>query len=394
MADASARIIRILLLEDSGIDAELALSSLSKGGIHFNAKRVETESDFTAELVNNSPDLILADFSLPAFDGVSALAIANKLTPEVPFLFVSGKMGEELAVECMQRGATDFVLKQRIGRLAQAVERALSEARLKADRKQAEEQLNILYEREQRAREVAESQAIELRKLNEELNQFAYAASHDLQEPLRNIGICSQMLLRKLSGAIDQEDLELLENIDQGTRRMIDLVKGLLAYSRHIHRIDAHRQEVNLSDTLNHILSEFEPAIKESCARILIDPLPAIWGNGDAIRCIFQNVISNSLKYRNGAAPEIHVSARAHQDDWIFQIRDNGIGFESKYADRIFGLFKRLHKDEFPGTGVGLALAKKMVEQHGGRIWAESEPGKGAIFSFTIPQRKRAAATV
>ena len=378
--------ISILYLEDSPIDMDLSLSLLRSEGIHHEAHRVETKESFQAALEERCYHLILADYALPEFDGRTALELAQKQCPETPFVFVSGAIGEEFAIESLHRGATDYVLKQRLRRLAPAVRRALLEAEERRARQRAEAEREELLAKEQAARTEAETRARELTQVNAELEQFAFAASHDLQEPLRGVKIYSQMLVRRCRPALDEEMLQFIDHIEDGVTRMEKLIQGLLLYSRTIHCAETRFQPVALEPIFRQTLSDFRQAIEESGAIVSCDPLPTVVADAERIAQVFQNLLSNSLKYRRTQAPQIHVSARqAGHEHWIVSLRDNGIGFDEQYSDQIFGLFKRLHRNEYPGTGVGLALAKKIVEQHGGRIWAEGRPGQGAIFSFTLP---------
>ena len=207
--------ITILMLEDSALDAELAQENLLRAGVAHRSERVDTRDAFVAALGPNCPDLILSDFALPGFDGLAALEIAQRLCPDVPFVFLSGAIGEETAIDSLKRGATDYVLKHRLQRLAPAVLRALQEATERAQRKNAQAELA------QKARE--------LTILNSELEQFVYAASHDLREPLRTISVFSDLVTRKYSNALDKEGHEYLDFIASAAQHMSSLLEDLLS---------------------------------------------------------------------------------------------------------------------------------------------------------------------
>jgi len=334
------------------------------------AKRVDNRADLINTLESECPNVILADYAMPDFDGLSALAIAQEMCPEVPFLFVSGVMGEEIAVDTLKRGATDYVLKQRLERLGPAVKRALDETRQRTERKKAQEEL---------ARK-----ARELTVLNGDLEQFAYAASHDLQEPLRTISIFSKLLATKYKDAIDSQADEYLGYIESAARHMSALLEDLLRYAR-IPAQDRHFEETDLGEVLNQTLYLMQIPIAETKAAITFDELPTVLVNGSQMGLVFQNLISNAMKYRREAPPEIHIGCKPEGDLWVISVRDNGIGFEQDYAEQIFGLFKRLNKRGSEGTGLGLAICKRIVEANGGRIWAQSEVGVGSTFSFSLP---------
>lgn len=373
--------ISILYLEDSPIDLQLSLSLLTKSGIEFSVRHVETEADYEGAIHNECFDLILADYSLPQFDGLAALRIAQALCPQTPFIFVSGVIGEEVAIDSLQRGATDFVLKQRPQRLAASVRRALAEAAEKQARRTAEEERALLLEKEKARSE-------ELARVNQRLEQFAYAASHDLQEPVRMIKVYSQLLARRYHDNLDEAGRQYVSFIEAGATRMDNLVQDLLSYSRVTHMDGDAMRSVGLGEILHNIVIPlFRPALADHGAEVQVDgALPVVHGDAERLAQVFQNLISNSLKYRRDEAPpRIRISAARRDGDWLVAVRDNGIGFEKEYGERIFGLFKRLHNGELPGTGVGLALAKQIVEKHGGRIWAESTPGEGSTFYFTLP---------
>jgi PAS domain S-box-containing protein len=229
-----------------------------------------------------------------------------------------------------------------------------------------------------------------LRKANRELEEFAYVASHDLQEPLRMVNIYTQLLTRRYIGDNAQAQ-EYTAVIHQGVKRMESLIRDLLTFSRTIHSEEAVPGQADLSEALLEATSILNDRIGESGTQIKASALPIVRGDTAQLAQVFQNLLSNAIKYQhNGTPPEIEISARPEGSNWIIAVRDNGIGFEPQYAERIFGLFKRLHKNEYSGTGLGLAICRRIIERHGGHIWAESIPGKGSTFLFSLPGAEKA----
>jgi PAS domain S-box-containing protein len=225
----------------------------------------------------------------------------------------------------------------------------------------------------------------ELERSNKELEQFAYIASHDLQEPLRMVASYVQLLEKKYQGRFDEKADKYIYFAVDGVKRMQKLIDGLLAYSRvprggQFTRVDANQ-------AFSHAVANLSIAIKESGAVVTRDDLPAVFGDEIQLSQLFQNLIGNAIKFRRAeVAPVVRVSSTKDGDHWIFSVSDNGIGMDPEYFDRVFLIFQRLHaREEYPGTGIGLALCKRIVERHHGRIWVESTPGKGSIFFFTIP---------
>jgi PAS domain S-box-containing protein len=226
----------------------------------------------------------------------------------------------------------------------------------------------------------------DLELVNRGLEEFAHVASHDLQEPLRMVRCYTQLLLSNLGQEVTDEHAECAGFIEDGVRRMEDLIRDLLAYSRAVHSVDMAVGEACLETALAHALSVVEARAIESGAMITHEPLPVVRGDERQLSHVFQNLLSNALKYHTpGRQAKVHISAELQAEEWVVSVRDDGIGFESKHAARIFGLFKRLHRDdEYPGTGLGLAICKRIIERDGGRIWAESEPRAGATFRFAL----------
>jgi len=225
-----------------------------------------------------------------------------------------------------------------------------------------------------------------LSESNAALEQFAYVASHDLQEPLRTMSSYAELLTRKYTGKFDAEADRFLGFIVNASQRMSTLIQDLLEYARATTE-EERPTSVALDEDLEAALTHLTQAIEESGASITHDPMPTIAVDRGQMVRLFQNLIGNALKYRKpDQIPQIHITAEQMNREWTIAIRDNGIGFDPQYASTIFAPFKRLHQpDAFPGTGVGLAISRRIVEAHGGRIWAESRPGEGAIFRFTLP---------
>lgn len=249
-------------------------------------------------------------------------------------------------------------------------------------------QLHTDITQRQHAQAQLQQYAQELARSNADLEQFAYAASHDLQEPLRAVSGCLQLLQQRYIAQLDAHATELIGHAVDGAMRMQTLIHDLLAYSR-LNTRGSALTPVACATALERALANLRPAIAESGAVVTYDPLPTVPADATQLVQVFQNLLSNAIKFRSVQPPAIHIAAIREDDAWVFAIRDNGIGIASRHAERIFVIFQRLHtRRHYPGTGIGLALCKKIVERHGGRIWVESEPGKGATFYFTIPEKR------
>ncbi|MGB2723471.1 MAG: ATP-binding protein [Nitrospira sp.] len=234
------------------------------------------------------------------------------------------------------------------------------------------------------ARQKLEESVAELGRSNADLQQFAYVASHDLQEPLRMVSSYTQLIARRYKGKLDADADEFIAFAVDGANRMQRLILDLLAYSR-VNTAGRQFEPTAMETVLKAALNNLTNAVKESQAVITHDPLPAVMGDDKQLAQLFQNLLSNAVKFGGAQPPRIHISAKQTDGEWLFSVRDHGIGLDPQYADRIFVIFQRLHtREEYPGTGIGLAICKKIVERHGGRIWVESELGKGATFYFTL----------
>ncbi len=243
--------------------------------------------------------------------------------------------------------------------------------------------LNILEDLDDEKAKM-EAANLELRRSNAELEQFAYVASHDLQEPLRMISSYTQLLESRYKDQLDEKAKRYIFYAVDGATRMQGLISDLLLYSRvgshprPLLRIDSHA-------ALGEAIRNLGAAIAESHALVTNGDLPLVHADRVQLAQVFQNLIGNAIKFRGALSPRVHVTARREGATWQFCVRDNGIGIEPRHFERIFVIFQRLHsRDEYPGTGIGLALCRRIVDRHGGRIWLESEPGKGSAFFFTL----------
>ncbi len=268
---------------------------------------------------------------------------------------------------------------------AALAQKAAELARSNSELQHFTEEIKVAKEKLEKVNSVLTVQAAELAHSNTELEQFAYIASHDLQEPLRMVASYVQLLARRYKGKLEAEADEFIGFAVDGAKRMQELINALLVYSR----IGTKGKEfgpIDCETVLQIALKNLQIAIEDSQAMVTYDALPTIRGDTTQLGQLFQNLIGNAIKFRGDKRPAVHVSAERNGKEWGFSFRDDGIGIDSQYAERIFVIFQRLHsKEEYPGTGIGLALCRKIVERHGGRIWVESEPGKGSTFRFSMP---------
>lgn len=362
--------IKILILEHEQDDIELLQYELRKGGLEYTSQVVQQRRSFEEALRDFRPDIVLSDYVLPEFDGAAAFYCTREIAPDTPFIIVSGTIGEENAVELIKAGVTDYVLKDKLFTVVTKIARALKESREHREKKEQEEKLA--------------KYAHELERSNRELEEFAYVASHDLQEPLRMVGSFLQLLQRKYADKLDQDAHEYIHYAVDGAFRMKRLISDLLNYSRTNREWTI--EQVDIAAIIRDVLKNLAASIQDSGAMIHVDQMPQLPADPDQMLRLFQNLIGNAIKFRKEAtSPVINISARRDDAHWLFSVQDNGIGIDRQYAEKIFVVFKKLHNNaRFEGTGIGLAIAKKIVERHGGKIWFESEPGKGTTFYFTL----------
>jgi PAS domain S-box-containing protein len=230
--------------------------------------------------------------------------------------------------------------------------------------------------------------ATELSRSNAELEQFTYIASHDLQEPLRMVASYTQLLARRYQGKLDEDADEFIHYAVDGAKRMQELIQDLLSYAR-VGNAGREFERVDCRKLVKELISDMSSTLEEAGANVSVGTLPDVSGDPVQLRQVFQNLTGNAIKYRGDQPPSIEISAEQGGTGWTFSVRDNGIGIAPEYTEQIFSMFKRLHgRDRYEGTGIGLAICKKIVERHGGRIWVESQPGEGSAFRFTLPDRR------
>lgn len=256
-----------------------------------------------------------------------------------------------------------------------------------AELQKSNEQLRLEIEERIRADALLKLRTQELERSNAELEQFAYVASHDLQEPLRMVTSFIQLLEKSFPDQLSPEAKEYMKFAVDGAKRMRDLIDDLLTFSR----IDSRSKPLRLCNSeklVEAVIRKLHDAIEESGAHITHTTLPNLMGDAMQLAQLFENLLSNAIKFRGETAPHIQITAEAQGDFWRFSVQDDGIGIEPRHFSRIFAVFQRLHgRNDYPGTGIGLAICKKIVERHGGTIWVESEPGKGSTFFFTLPRK-------
>ncbi len=489
--------LRVLHVEDNELDAELVARAMRKGGFTGPVVVVQAEAEFERQLRLHRPDVVLADYNLPQWKGMEALDVLRREGLDIPLILVSGALGDVTAVECIKRGATDYVLKDGLARLPEAVRRALQEKSLRGQQERsdaalresqaqlealvhsasdaivgktlngtitawnpgaeklfgysssealgeslrmllpdvrADEESDILARivrgesvehfetvrvrkdgknvdvsvtispirdssgaivgaskiaRDITARKRAEKKLAEkmeeLARSNAELEQFAYIASHDLQEPLRMVAAYTQLLAERYRGWLDADAEQFISYASEGALRMQALIQDLLAFSR-VGRNCAACVPVDCEAALEEVLLTLGPAMQESGAVVTHAALPVVWANRSHLTQVFQNLIGNAIKFRGKEPPAISVQAEKAGPQWLFSVSDSGIGIAPEQAGNIFVVFQRLHtRTEYPGNGIGLAICKKIIEHCGGKIWVEARAGPGSVFKFTMP---------
>jgi signal transduction histidine kinase len=370
----------ILIVDDMPANLGVLTSHLERQGYIAVVAQGGEEGVERAEFVR--PDLILLDVMMPGVDGFETCRRlkAGAATRDIPVIFMTAlaDTGDKLAG--FSAGAVDYVTKPLNG--AEVLARIDTHLSLYALRQQLAAQ-NDELQREIAAHE--ETQAA-LRRSNAELEQLAYVASHDMQEPLRMVASYLQLVAQRYRGQLDADADEFIGYAVDGAKRMQALINDLLAYSRVATKARPF-EPTDCNRALDMAQSNLRIALQDSGAQVTRGPLPVVMGDPTQLTQLFQNLVGNAIKFKRVDPVQVHIAAEPRDAGWCFTVTDNGIGIEPEYHERIFALFQRLHgRGEYPGTGIGLAICKRVVERHGGTIAVRSQPGEGSTFWFTLPR--------
>ena len=377
---ATSGTIRVLLVEDNPVEARLIAEMFADTALGaFSIEHAETLRAAAAVLQNTAADAVLLDLTLPDSTGLETVERVHEQAPNMPIVVLTGLEDDSAGVEAVKSGAQDYLSKDRatgellVRTLRYAIERQRVRTELQAVR------TTQLRQQERLNRELA------IR--NKDLEEFAYVASHDLREPLRKMISFSDLLRRDLGGLISEKVERDLGFIRDAAERMHKLVDDLLALSR-AGRSPKRREQLALDQCVDEALKALKGRIEETGATIERDALPQVWGDLTILTQLYQNLISNAIKFSNKGTPRIRITAEHVDGSWILGVADSGIGINPEYATQIFRPFQRLHgPEEYEGSGIGLAIARALTEAMGGRIWAESEgAGRGSRFRVAMPR--------
>jgi signal transduction histidine kinase len=371
-AEEPASPARLLIVDD-----ELPQMRALCGTLELEGYRVEGHGSARAALAALRPgafDLLLTDLMMPEMDGIALIKAARELDPMLGAIIMTGHGTIDTAVQAMKVGALDYLLKPfRLNAVLPVLTRALDVQRLRRENAALQERERI--------------HSAELAVAYRDLEAFAYSISHDLRAPLRAIDGFTQILHEDYAPRLDEEGRRLTGIIRDGCRSMDELIVGLLAFSR-IGRQALTPAPIDMQALAEEAAAEMRASYSGPAPLVEIAALPPCAGDRTVIRQVWCNLIGNALKYSaRRAQPQVRISGRIEEAQSLYEVSDNGAGFDMQYADRLFGVFQRLHSaQEFTGTGVGLAIVQRIVTRHGGRIWAEAQPDAGAHFYFTLPR--------
>ncbi len=402
----------ILLVDDRDDNLLVLESILSPLG--QNLVKATSGQEALKYIFNLDISVVLLDVTMPGMNGFETATLIRERdkSRHIPIIFVTGHSIQEASImKGYALGGLDYILKPIVPEILRAKINVFVDLHQKTaeinkqtellrqsnidlkheiiERRRIEKKLWELNKSlEMRVRErtaAAKQHAHELSQSNEELEQFANIVAHDLQEPIRKIVNFTQAFQEIIPKGLNNQQKKYLSYIVDGAMRMKDLIQDLLRFSQ-VGRSELPMKQVNVGAILKKVLTEIEPVIDESFAKVKVSPLPTITANQTMIHQLFQNLILNAIKFRSRKSPLIQISSKIENGSNIFSVQDNGIGIEPQYWDKIFKIFQRLHtRDEYPGSGIGLSICKKIVERQGGCIWINSELGKGSTFSFSIP---------
>lgn len=352
------------LLRRRGYKVEMAVSGQE-------ALRYLQETEF---------DLVLTDLKMEGVDGISILEEVRRRSPLTISIILTGYASLESAIAAIRQGAYDYLVKPcPVEELIRTIQHGLEHRQIQLREMKTRREL-------ERLNAELEQLNLKLRAMNEELAAFSYSVSHDLKAPLRAIDGFSRMLLEDYSGRLDAEGQRLLKVVRTNTQKMGQLIDDLLTFSR-VGRHQLMHSSIDMTELATTEIEELQARLAAGALETKIDPMPSVRGDPAMIRQVVANLLSNAVKFSRGAEqPRVEMGGRREGSEHVYYVKDNGVGFDMKYAGKLFGVFERLHNaDEFEGTGVGLALVRRILHRHGGRVWAKSDPGKGATFYFSLP---------
>ncbi len=362
---------RLLIVDDEAAQLRALCDTLQREG--YVTEGFSSATQALAELRPGKVDLLLTDLMMPEMDGIRLIDAARRIDPTLGAIVMTGHGTIDTAVQAMQGGALDYILKPfKLNVILPVIVRALDVQRLR--------------------RENAELRALERRQSEElaaayhDLESFSYSVSHDLRAPLRSIDGFSQILEDDFAERLGEDGGRIVRIIRAGSRKMDQLIVALLEFSR-AGRTTLQRESIDMTLLAKAAASDARSLHTGPEPLIEIDDLPAALGDATVMRQVWTNLIGNALKYSaKRSQPHIRISGRIAEQHAIYQVKDNGAGFDMRYADKLFGVFQRLHSaEDFAGTGVGLAIVQRIIVRHGGRIWATSAPDQGACFEFSLP---------
>jgi signal transduction histidine kinase len=390
------RPLRLLYVEHNEHDIALTRRHFAHHAPHILLEIVHTAQDALQRLPTSGDvtdiDVLLLDFRLPGMSAIEALKeIRQERALDLPVILTTGQGTEEIALQAVKLGAADYIVKSEnyLFRLPFAVENAFYRA-------QSVREQNALRESEERVRQLNASlerrvaeRTVQLEEVNKQLESFSYSISHDLRAPLRHIHGFIDLLRQDLPETSTETVRHYLNTIQQSAVRMGELIDDILDFSRNS-RAELRVAPVALAGLVDEVRTSLELDLKNRSVQWEIGSLPSVQADHPTLRQAVLNLLSNALKYsrtRNPAVIEVSCKASPTADEWIFCVRDNGVGFDMRYAEKLFGVFQRLHPDnQFEGTGIGLANVRRIIERHGGRVWAEGQVDKGAAFYFALPK--------
>jgi hypothetical protein len=363
-------IARLLIVDDETAQMKALSDTLNHEG--YAAAGFTTAQQALEALRSQSFDLLLTDLMMPEMDGIALLRAAQEIDPHLVGIMMTGHGTIETAVEAMKAGALDYILKPfKLSAVLPVLSRALAVRRLRVENEQLQRHL--------------QERTAELEAANRELEAFSYSVSHDLRAPLRVIDGYSEILQAEHAPQLNEQARGLLRTICASAQRMKQLIDDLLHLSR-LGRQPLSKRAVNLRELVQEVLEELQKEREGPAADVRVGELPEGVGDPSLLKQVFINLLSNAFKFtRHRECPVIEVGCRQDASEQVYFVRDNGAGFDMKYAEKLFGVFQRLHRsDEFEGTGIGLSIVQRIIHRHGGRIWAEAAVDKGATFFFTL----------